>query len=195
MPAMVRWPARIAAGQISNEIISNQDWVPTLLAAAGDSNVKAKLKRGQRVGDKRFKVHLDGYNFLPYLTGQEEHGPRKEFFYFSDDGNLLALRYNNWKIVFAEQRAHGFDVWQDPFVQLRFPKLFNLRTDPFERADHEAIGYGQWRADRMFALVPAQAIVARFFETFKEFPPRQKAASFSVDQVLEKLQKGGRGSN
>ncbi len=195
VPAMVRWPAKIAAGQVSNEIISHQDWVPTLMAAVGDSNVKARLKRGQRVGDKTFKVHLDGYNFLPYLTGQEEHGPRREFFYFSDDGNILALRYNNWKIVFAEQRAHGLEVWQDPFVQLRFPKLFNLRTDPFERADHEAIGYGKWRADRMFVLVPAQAIVARFLETFKEFPPRQKAASFSVDQVLEKLQEGGRGSN
>ena len=112
-----------------------------------------------------------------------------------DDGNLLALRFRDWKVVFAEQRSHGFDVWQDPFVQLRFPKLFNLRTDPFERADHEAIGYGQWRADRMFALVPAQSVVAEFLATFQEFPPRQKPSSFSIDQVLEKLQEGGRGSN
>ncbi len=195
VPGMLRWPARITGGQISNEIISHQDWVPTLMAAVGEPDIAAKLKSGYRVGDKNFKVHLDGFNFLPHFTGQEKKGPRLQFFYFSDDGNLLALRHENWKIVFAEQRSRGFDVWRDPFVQLRFPKLFNLRTDPFERADHEAIGYGRWRADRMFALVPAQVAVARFLATFKEFPPRQKAASFSIDQVLEKLQGGGRGSN
>ncbi len=166
-----------------------------MLAAAGDDDVVAELKIGMTVGDKQFKVHLDGYNFLPYLKGETDDGPRKEFFYFSDTGDLLNLRYNQWKIVFAEQRAHGFEVWQEPFVFLRLPKLFNIRSDPFERADHEAPGYADWRARRLYALVPAQAYVAKFLATFKEFPPRQKPASFSIDQVLESLQSGNRGSN
>ena len=195
VPMAIKWPGVIKPGTVVNDIIAHEDMIPTFMAAVGDPDIKEKLKNGASVGGKRFKVHLDGYNWLPYFQGKAEKGPRAEFFYFSDDGNLLCLRYNNWKVVFAEQRSHGFDVWQDPFVPLRFPKLFNLRMDPFERADHEAIGYGQWRADRMFALVPAQAFVAKFLETFKEFPPRQKPASFSIDQVLTKLQEGGRGSN
>jgi arylsulfatase len=188
---MIRWPGVIEPGQVSNEIISQLDWMPTFLAAAGEPNVKEELLQGKQVGDRTFKVHLDGYNFLPYLSGETDIGPRREFFYFSDDGNLVGLRYNNWKVVFAEQRAHGLDVWQDPFVQLRLPKIFNLRTDPFERADHEAIGYGRWRFDRLFLLVPAQAFVGNFLGTFQEFPPRQKPSSFSIDQVLEGMQKAG----
>jgi arylsulfatase len=191
VPAMVRWPGQIVSGQVSNEIISQLDWMPTFLAAAGEPNVKAELLAGKQVGDRSFKVHLDGYNFLPYLLGETAEAPRREFFYFSDDGNLVGLRYNNWKIVFAEQRAHGMNVWQDPFTQLRLPKIFNLRTDPFERADHEAIGYGEWRFDRLFLLVPAQAFVGNFLGTFLEFPPRQKPSSFSIDQVLESMQKAG----
>jgi arylsulfatase len=191
VPAMIRWPGVIEPGQVSNEIISQLDWMPTFLAAAGEPNVKEELLQGKQVGDRTFKVHLDGYNFLPYLSGETDIGPRREFFYFSDDGNLVGLRYNNWKVVFAEQRAHGLDVWQDPFVQLRLPKIFNLRTDPFERADHEAIGYGRWRFDRLFLLVPAQAFVGNFLGTFQEFPPRQKPSSFSIDQVLEGMQKAG----
>jgi arylsulfatase len=191
VPAMVRWPGVIEPGQVSNEIISQLDWMPTFLAAAGEPNIKEELLAGKQVGDRTFKVHLDGYNFLPYLRGETDVGPRREFFYFSDDGNLVGLRYNNWKVVFAEQRAHGLDVWQDPFVQLRLPKIFNLRTDPFERADHEAIGYGRWRFDRLFLLVPAQAFVGKFLGTFQEFPPRQKPSSFSIDQVLEGMQKAG----
>ncbi len=189
VPAMVRWPGIIEPGTISNEIISQLDWLPTFMAAVGEPDIKEKLKSGHRAGDKTYKVHLDGYNFLPYFRGETDEGPRREIFYFSDDGNLVGLRYNNWKIVFAEQRAHGLDVWQDPFVMLRFPKLFNLRTDPFERADHEAIGYGRWRFERVFALVPAQAFVGQFLATFQEFPPSQKPASFSIDQVLETMQK------
>ncbi len=191
VPAMIRWPGVIEPGQVSNEIISQLDWMPTFLAAAGNPNVKEELLAGKQVGDRTFKVHLDGYNFLPYFRGETDVGPRREFFYFSDDGNLVGLRYNNWKVVFAEQRAHGLDVWQDPFTQLRLPKIFNLRTDPFERADHEAIGYGRWRFDRLFLLVPAQAIVGKFLGTFQEFPPRQKPSSFSIDQVLESMQKAG----
>ena len=191
VPAMVRWPGVIEPGQVSNEIISQLDWLPTIMAAVGEPNVKEELLAGKQVGDRTFKVHLDGYNFLPYFRGETDVGPRREFFYFSDDGNLVGLRYNNWKVVFAEQRAHGLDVWQDPFTQLRLPKIFNLRTDPFERADHEAIGYGRWRFDRIFLLVPAQALVGKFLGTFQEFPPRQKPSSFSIDQILEGMQKAG----
>ncbi|MEH6570009.1 MAG: arylsulfatase [Halioglobus sp.] len=190
VPLLLKWPGTIKPGSVSNEIISHLDWIPTFLAAVGDDNVKEDLKSGVRVGGKKYKVHLDGYNFLPYFQGETEQGPRKEIFYFSDTGDLLNLRYNNWKIVFAEQRAEGFDVWQEPFTFLRLPKIFNLRMDPFERADHEAIGYPIWRLERTYLLVPAQAIAAEFLATFKEFPPRQKPASFSIDQVIEGMKAG-----
>jgi arylsulfatase len=190
VPLALKWPGVIEAGQVSNEIISHMDWIPTFLAAAGDPNVKEELLTGKAVGDKTFKVHLDGYNFLPYFKGEVDEGPRREFFYFSDTGDLLNLRYNNWKVVFAEQRAEGFDVWQEPFTFLRLPKLFNLRTDPFEQADHTSIGYDRWRIERVFALVPAQAFVGAFLGTFKDYPPRQKPGSFSIDQVLDSLQTG-----
>ncbi len=191
VPMMVRWPGRIEPDQISNEIVSMEDWLPTFLAAAGDTEIKEKLLKGHRAGGSKFKVHLDGYNLLPYLTGEAEESPRTEMFYFTDDGSLSALRYGDWKIQFTEQRAHGFDVWQEPLVVLRVPKLFNLRQDPFERAEHEGMGYFRWRIDRLFALVPAQAYVGQFLSTFQEFPPRQKPGSFSLDQVLEKLQDTG----
>jgi arylsulfatase len=188
VPLLVRWPGVIAPGSEVNEIISHEDWFPTLAAATGETDIKETLKKGIRWGSRDYKVHLDGYNFLPYFTDETKEWPRKEFFYFSDTGDLLNLRYNRFKLVFAEQRAHGFDVWENPFTFLRFPKLFDLRSDPFEHADEiDAMGYQRWRAERMFVLVPAQAYVAQFLETFKEFPPRQKPASFSIDQVLEKL--------
>ncbi len=190
VPLALKWPGVIEPGQVSNEIISHMDWIPTFLAAAGEPNVKEELLTGKAVGDKTFKVHLDGYNFLPYFKGEVDEGPRREIFYFSDTGDLLNLRYNNWKVVFAEQRAEGFDVWQEPFTFLRLPKLFNLRTDPFEQADHISIGYDRWRIERVFALVPAQAFVTEFLGTFKDYPPRQKPGSFSIDQVLESLQTG-----
>jgi arylsulfatase A-like enzyme len=144
-------------------------------------------------GGTTYKVHLDGYNLLPWLKGDTEASPRQEFLYWSDDGKLVALRYNQWKAVFAEQRAHSFDVWQEPFVDLRVPKLFSLRADPFERADHEGIDYAHWRMERIFLLVPAQAFVANWLQSFREFPPRQKPASFSIDQVMEKLTEAGGG--
>ena len=188
VPLLVRWPGKIEPGTQVNDIISHLDWFPTIAAALGDNDIKEKLKQGTQFGDKSFKVHLDGYNFLPYIEGKSEEPPRKEFFYFSDTGDLLNLRYNQYKVVFAEQRAHGFDVWSNPFTFLRFPKLFNLRSDPFEHADEiDAMGYQRWRAERMFVLVPAQAFVAQFLETFQEFPPRQTPASFTIDQVMEKL--------
>ena len=146
-----------------------------------------RAKQGTTLGSRSYRVHLDGYNFLPYLKGETEESPRKAFFYFSDGGDLLNLRYAHYKIVFAEQRAHGFDVWQEPFTFLRLPKLFNLRSDPFEEADHIGMGYPRWRAEHLFVLVPAQVIVGEFLKTFQEFPPRQAPASFSIDQVMEKL--------
>jgi arylsulfatase len=191
VPAMVRWPGRIAPGTVSNEIVSHLDWLPTFLAAAGEPDIKSKLLQGHQAGDKRFRVHLDGYDLLPYLTGQEAKSPRPGFFYFSDDGDLTAVRMDNWKQVFMEQRVTGtLQVWAEPFTLLRVPKLFNLRTDPYERADTTSNTYWDWLLDHAFLAVPTQAIVGEFLATFQEFPPRQKAASFTVDQVMEKLQAG-----
>jgi arylsulfatase A-like enzyme len=191
VPAMVRWPGRIKPGSVSNEIVSHMDWLPTLLAIAGDPDIHEKLKKGYQAGEKTFKVHLDGYNVLPYLTGQQPNSARKEFFYFSDDGDLTGLRYDNWKLVFMEQRATGtLRIWAEPFVPLRVPKLYNLRTDPYERADITSNTYYDWFLDHVYLLMPAQTAVGEFLGTFKEFPPRQKAASFTVDQVMEKLTEG-----
>ena len=184
VPCAIRWPGVIKPGTVVNEIGSHEDMLPTLLAAAGDTTVKDNLLEGRAVGGRTYRVHLDGYNLLPALQGTADW-PRREFLYWTDDGDVAALRYNQWKICFLEQRAHGIDVWQEPFVKLRLPKLFNLRSDPFERADHEAIDYGRWRAERMFAFAPAAAYVSRWLESFREFPPRQKPGSFSLDRVME----------
>jgi Arylsulfatase A and related enzymes len=173
---------------VINDICSLQDLIPTFAAAAGEPDLVEKVKKGYKIGDKTYKVHLDGYNLLPFLKGDEEKSPRRGFFYWSDDGDLMALRVDNWKIHFMEQRAHGFDVWREPMVSLRAPNIFNLRTDPFERASEDAtVFFGKWMADRTFLLVPAQAIVGEFLKTFQEFPPRAKAASFGIDQAMEKL--------
>jgi arylsulfatase len=189
VPKVVRWPGHIPAGVVSNEIVSHTDWLPTLLAAAGEPAIVEKLKKGHQVGDKRFKVHIDGYNLLPCLTGREAKGPRPGFIYFSDDGDLVGLRYDNWKMVFAEQRTTGtLRVWMEPFVFLRIPKMFNLRTDPFERADVTSNTYLDWMIDHAFLLYGGQAIVKEFLDTFREFPPRMKAASFTIDQVLAKME-------
>ncbi|MEC8427178.1 MAG: arylsulfatase, partial [Pseudomonadota bacterium] len=182
VPAMVRWPGRIEANSVSNEIISHQDWVPTLMAAVGEADIKQKLMKGHKLGNKSFKVHLDGFNQLPHITGEEAQGARKTLFYFTDDGNLSALRMGDWKMVFSEQRAHGLDVWSEPFTPLRVPRLINLRQDPFERAPIEAMDYDRWFAEHLFMIYPAQAEVARFLNSFREFPQRQRPASFSIDQ-------------
>ena len=196
VPAMVRWPGHIKAGSVSNEIISHMDWLPTFLAMAGDPGITEKLLKGYQVGKKNFKIHLDGYNLLPYLTGQVTEGPRKEFFYFSDDGDLLALRYDNWKLVFAQQRVEGtMNVWSEPFVKTRVPWIYNLRTDPYEHASVTSNTYWDWIFDHAYLLVPAQAYVGKFLATFKEYPPRQKAASFTIDEVLQTLQQPHHGSN
>ena len=193
MPCVLRWPGVIKPGTEINGVTSHEDWVPTLAAAAGDPDIKSKLLQGHTAAGKTFKVHLDGYDIRPLLAG-EGPSPRKEFYYWTDDGSLAGLRYERWKVAFMEQRAHSLEVWQEPFVTLRFPKLICLRSDPFERADHDGIGYSTWRAERMFALVPAQAFVAQHLASYKDFPPRQKPGSFSLDQVLQKLQEGGGGA-
>jgi arylsulfatase len=187
VPTAIRWPGTIKPGTISNDIFAHEDMLPTLVAAAGDRGIKDKLLKGTQVGGKTFKIHLDGYDITDALAGKTP-SPRREFFYFNDDGSLVGLRYDQWKIVFAEQRAHGLDVWEEPFVPLRFPKIFNLRSDPFETADHEGMDYERWRVEHLFLMVPAQEYVGRFLATFKEYPPRQKPGSFSIDQVLQSLQ-------
>lgn len=191
VPAFVRWPGKIPAGSYSNEIVHHMDWLPTFAAVAGKDDIKADLLDGYRSSalGRRYKVHLDGYNILPLLTGDEERSERREIFYFSDDGNLTALRYEDWKIVFMEQRVEGtLQIWAEPFVPLRVPLIFNLRRDPFERAQLTSNTYYDWLIDRIYLLLPAQAYVGNFLRTFKDYPPRQKAASFSLQQVMETLE-------
>ena len=192
VPCFIRWPGKIQAGSVSNEIVSGMDWLPTFLAAAGVPDIKEKLLQGHQAGSMTYKVHLDGYNQLDYLLGKEKKGKREEIFYFSDDGDLMALRFLDWKMVFLEQRAEGtMRIWAEPFTGLRVPKIFNLRRDPYERADITSNTYYDWLIDHVFLIVPAQAYVGKFLETFKDFPPRQKAASFSVDQVMDRLRSSG----
>jgi arylsulfatase len=188
VPLLLRWPGQIAAGSVSNEIVQHHDWLPTFLAAVGEPDVKEKLLRGHLADGRTFKVHIDGYDLLPYLTGREAKSPRTGLIYFDDDGDLVALRYDNWKVVFMEQRLPGtLGVWAEPFVPLRVPKLYNLRTDPFERADVTSNTYYDWLLDRAYLVLAAQVIVREFIATFQEYPPRQKAASFTIDQALEKM--------
>jgi arylsulfatase len=188
VPAMVRWPGKIKPGSISNNVMSHLDWVPTLMAAAGVPDIKKKLLGGHQAGSKRFNVHLDGYNFLPYLTGKADKTPRNSFFYFSDDGKLVSMRTGDWKFVFAEQRAKRFDVWRDQFHELRIPKIFNLRRDPFERADTDSNMYNRWWDHKVGALGSlGRYEVFNFLSTFKQYPPRQRPASFTIDQIMQQF--------
>jgi arylsulfatase len=190
VPAVMRWPGVVKPGAEINAIGSHEDWLPTLVAAAGEPNVKEKLLTGYEAAGKTFKVHLDGYDMSPFLAGKAED-PRKEFFYWTDDGNLAAVRYERWKLLFLEQRAKGFKVWSEPLVPLRVPLIEDLRADPFERAVDEAEGYGNYILNHAFLAVPAQAYVGKHLQTYLEYPPRQKPGSFSLDQVLQKLQEAG----
>ena len=193
VPAFVRWPAKIEAGSWTNEIVHHMDWLPTFVAAAGEPEIKDKLtKGGVKAIGRDYKVHLDGYNILPMLTGKTKESPRKEIFYFSDDGDLTALRYADWKLIFLEQRVEAtFQAWMEPFVPLRVPMILNLRRDPYERGPITSNTYYDWLLDRAYLLVPAQTYVGKFLATFQEFPPRQKAASFTLDHVMEKLTPSG----
>jgi len=189
VPMVIRWPSTIAPGTVHNEIFSHYDLIPTFAAAGGDPQIVDKMRRGAEVGNKRFNIHLDGYNLVPFLKGEVKEPPRKEFLYWNDDGELVAIRVNEWKMVFKEQNHKGLGVWQGQFNNLRAPKPFNLRADPFERGD-ESIEYNKWLAERMFLMVPAQAIAAQWIQSFKEFPIRQKPASFNLDEVMAKLGEG-----
>ena len=194
VPAFARFPGRIKAGSVSNEIVSHLDWLPTILAAAGEPHIKEKLLKGHKAGEKTFKVHLDGHNLLPLLTGKEKTNPRKGFLYFTDDGDLACMRFDNWKMVFLEQRARGtLQIWAEPLTPLRIPKIFNLRTDPYEHADITSNTYWDWVLDHAFLLIPAQTLVAEFMETLRDFPPRQKAASFTVSDAAAKMNVGASG--
>ncbi len=191
VPALVRWPARIPAGEVRNGIVSHADWFVTLLSAAGVPDIVDQLKTGAELNGTTYKVHLDGFDQLAYFAGETDVSPRPHFFYVSDDGDLTAMRFDNWKIVFMEQRATGtLQVWLDPYVELRAPKVFNLRTDPFERADQTSNTYFDWMLEHIWLLVPAQTYVAQMLQTLVEFPPRQAPASFGIDQVMAKLRAG-----
>jgi arylsulfatase len=191
VPAMIRWPGHIQPGTVCNDIVSALDWSPTLLAAAGVPDMKDRLLKGYTAGAKTFKVHQDGYNLLPFLTGQESRDPRREFFYFNDDGDLVAIRVENWKIVFEEQRVPGtMRIWAEPFTQLRLPKLYDLHADPYERADITSNTYYDWVISKGYIVMASSAVVGKYLESYKEFPPSQRAASFTIDQAMEKLKQG-----
>lgn len=188
VPLLVRWPGKIAAGSVFNGIVQHHDWLPTFLAMAGEPDVMEKLKKGHTANGKSFKNHIDGFNLLPYLTGEEKESPRKLFIYFSDDGDVLAIRYDNWKLVFMEQRALGtLRLWAEPFTPLRVPKMFNLRTDPYERADITSNTYYEWVLHHAYMIYAAQMIAGQFAATFRDFPPVQKPGSFTIDSALAKM--------
>ncbi len=186
VPCMIRWPGVIKPGTVINEIGAHEDMLTTLLAAAGNKNVKEELLTGKTVNGTTYKVHLDGYNLIPALKGEAEW-PRKEFIYWTDEGSVAALRYNNWKVTFLKQNAHGLHVWLEPFEELRAPILTNLRMDPFELAHDIGMDYERWFLEHMFLIAPAGAYVGQWIQSFKEFPPRQKPGSFNLERVMEKV--------
>jgi arylsulfatase len=194
IPLLCRWPGKIKAGAVANGIVQHHDWLPTFLAMAGAPDIVDKLKKGYRAIGRTYKNHIDGINLLPYLTGQTDKSPRQIFFYFSDDGDVLGLRFDNWKIVFMEQRLQGtLGVWAEPFVRLRLPKIFNLRTDPYEFATVTSNSYYDWMIHRAYIVFAAQALMAKFVETFKDFPAVQKPNTFTVDDGLRKLSESASG--
>jgi len=184
----VRWPGKIPSGSVSNGIVAHQDWLPTLLAAAGAPDINERLLKGVEIGDKKYHVRIDGYNLLPYLTGQEKASPRRLFVYPTDAGEICGIRYDDWKVVYMEQRTKQMDIWRDPMVTLRAPKLFNLRRDPFERADTDSNIYNRWWVERIGNVKPAGVVAAKFFETFIEFPPRQKPEKWNLSEIMEQIQ-------
>jgi len=195
VPCIVRWPGKIPAGVVSNDIVQHHDWLPTFLAMAGEPNIVEKCKKGHKAGDKTFKAHIDGFNLLDFLTKEGVRSPRQGFVYFNDDGDIVALRFDNWKVVFMEQRVQGtLRIWAEPFVPLRIPKVYNLRTDPYERADITSNSYYDWFLYHDYIALAASVIIVPFLQTFKEFPPRQKPGSFSLDQALQRMQDSASGA-
>jgi arylsulfatase len=191
VPTFVRFPGRFPAGVTLNGIVAHEDWLPTFAAVAGDTNVKDRLLEGARINGRRYRNHLDGYNLLPYLQGETDQSPRNEFWYVNDDGQVVAARYNDWKVVFLENRGEAFGVWREPFVELRVPLLFNLRRDPFERSQHNSNTYNDWFMDRVFILVPIQALAAQFLQTMTDYPPSQTPGAFNLSRIEEQLRSAG----
>jgi arylsulfatase A-like enzyme len=190
VPTFVRWPGHFPAGTTLNGIVSHEDWLPTFAAAAGDPDVKERLLKGTTINGRSYKNHLDGYNLLDYLSGKTKASPRNQFIYVNDDGQIVAIRYADWKVVFLENRGEAFGVWREPFVELRVPLLFNLRRDPFERAQHNSNTYNDWFLDRPFVIVPLQKFAGEFLMSMKEFPPSQTAGSFNLDKIQKQIEAG-----
>jgi arylsulfatase len=194
VPCYVRWPGKIPAGTVLNGIVSHEDWLPTFAAIAGDPAIKDKLLTGVDLNGRRYRNYIDGHNQLDYITGKAKESPRKEFWYVNDDGQIVAARYDDWKVVFLENRGKAFEVWREPFVELRVPLLFHLRRDPFEKAQHNANGYNNWFLDRVFVIVPIQAMAGKYLQTMKDYPPSQSPGSFNLSKIQETL-KGAVGGN
>lgn len=190
VPCFIRWPGHFPAGETLNGLVSHEDWLPTFAAAAGAPDIKERLLKGTEINGRKYRNHLDGYNQLDYLSGKVKESPRSEFFYVNDDGQIVAIRYQDWKAVFLENRGEAFGVWREPFVELRVPLLFNLRRDPFERAQHNANVYNDWFLDRPFIVAPLQALAGKFLMTMKEYPPSQTAGSFNLDKIQKQIQAG-----
>jgi arylsulfatase len=188
VPAFVRWPGHFPAGQTLNGIISHEDWLPTLAAAAGDPNIKEKLQKGVELDGRKYRNYVDGYNMMDYFSGKAKASPRNEFIYVNDDGQVVAMRYGDWKVVFLENRGEAFGVWREPFVELRVPLLFNLRRDPFERAQHNSNTYNDWFLDRAFVIVPLQAMAGHFLMTMKDYPPSQTPGSFNLEKIQKQIE-------
>jgi arylsulfatase len=194
VPCFVRWPGKFPAGETLNGIVAHEDWLPTFAAVAGAPDIKEKLLAGVELNGRRYKNHVDGYNMLDYLRGKVQESPRHEFMYVNDDGQIVAMRYDDWKAVFLENRGQAFGVWREPFIELRVPLLFNLRRDPFERAQHNSNTYNDWFLDRVFVIAPMQQVAAKFLMTMKEYPPSQSPGSFNLDKVQKQIEAslGGR---
>jgi arylsulfatase len=195
VPAFVRWPGQFPAGKTLNGIVSHEDWLPTMAAAAGAADIKEQLKEGTELNGRSYRNHIDGYNMLDYFKGQSEESPRSEFFYVNDDGQIVAIRYDDWKVVFLENRGQGFGVWREPFIELRVPLLFHLRRDPFEKAHHNSNTYEDWFLDRPYVIVPLQGIAANFLKSMQEYPPSQTPGAFNLSKIEERLREGMGGSN
>jgi arylsulfatase len=195
VPAYVRWPGRFPAGKVLNGIVAHEDWLPTFAAAAGAPDITQKLRNGVQLNGRSYRNYIDGYDLLDYLEGRTDQSPRHEFWYVNDDGQVVAARYDDWKVVFLENRGQAFGVWREPFTELRVPLLFNLRRDPFEKAQHNSNTYNDWFIDRVFVIVPIQALAARFLQTMQDYPPSQTPGSFNLSGIEEKLKAGMSGAH
>jgi arylsulfatase len=193
VPAFVRWPKQFGAGKTLNGIVSHEDWLPTFAAIGGDATIKEKLKEGVTLNGRKYHNYIDGHNQLEYLSGKAKESPRHEFFYVNDDGQIVAIRYDAWKAVFLENRGKAFEVWREPFTELRVPLLFNLRRDPFEKAQHNSNTYNDWFLERVYLLVPMQQLAGKFLMTMKDYPPSQTPGSFNLEKIQKTIEQAAAG--